>query len=85
MLRNFSYTSSFKKYISFVNKNFIKNLSKKLFDWAMRYSFNGMFPEQIHKELGVPISAMPLGWSNAMFLIYVYENDDVIIPKISHQ
>ena len=54
--------------------------SKKLFDWAMKYSFNGMFPEQIHKELGVPISAMPLGWSNAMFLIYVYENDDVIIP-----
>ena len=46
----------------------------------MRYSFNGMFTEQIHKELGVPISAMPLGWSNAMFLIYVYENDDVIIP-----
>jgi len=54
--------------------------SKKLFNWVMKYSFDGLFPEQIHKELGVPMSAMPLGWSNAMFLIYVYENDKVIIP-----
>ncbi|ACX72639.1 oligosaccharide amylase [Methanocaldococcus vulcanius M7] len=54
--------------------------SKKLFDWAVKYSFDGLFPEQIHKELGVPISAIPLGWSNAMFLIYVYENDNVFIP-----
>ena len=54
--------------------------SKRLFNWVMKYSFNGLFPEQIHKELGVPMSAIPLGWSNAMFLIYVYENDDVIIP-----
>ncbi|AIJ04877.1 glucoamylase/oligosaccharide amylase [Methanocaldococcus bathoardescens] len=54
--------------------------SKKLFDWVMKYSFNGLFPEQIHKELGIPMSAMPLGWSNAMFLIYIYENDDIIIP-----
>lgn len=54
--------------------------SKKLFDWAVKYSFNGLFPEQIHKDLGIPMSAMPLGWSNAMFLIYLYKDDNVIIP-----
>ncbi|MCQ6254151.1 glycoside hydrolase family 15 protein [Methanocaldococcus sp.] len=54
--------------------------SKKLFDWVVKYSFGGMFPEQIHKDLGIPMSAMPLGWSNAMFLISIYENDNIIIP-----
>ncbi len=54
--------------------------SKKLFDWVVRYSFNGLFPEQIHKDLGIPMSAMPLGWSNAMFLMYVYRDEEVFIP-----
>ena len=54
--------------------------SKKLFDWVVKYSFNGLFPEQIHKDLGIPMSAMPLGWSNAMFLMYVYRDEEVFIP-----
>ncbi|WP_423792345.1 glycoside hydrolase family 15 protein [Methanocaldococcus indicus] len=51
--------------------------SKKLFNWVIKNIYN--FPEQIHKDLGIPISAEPLGWSIAMFLIYLYKNDDVIL------
>jgi GH15 family glucan-1,4-alpha-glucosidase len=37
-------------------------------------------PEQIHKDLGVPISAMPLGWSHAMFIIAVHGDFEILIP-----
>ncbi|ENN96073.1 oligosaccharide amylase [Methanocaldococcus villosus KIN24-T80] len=53
--------------------------SKKLFNWVINHIY--LFPEQIHKELAIPVSAMPLGWSCAMLLFYLYKNDDIIVIK----
>ena len=52
----------------------------ELISWALKYQFNGLFPEQIHKELEVPISAIPLGWSHAMAIIAIRDSIDVLIP-----
>ena len=52
----------------------------KLMEWVLKHQFNGLFPEQIHKELGAPMSAIPLGWSHAMVIIAIRDNIDVLIP-----
>ncbi len=51
-----------------------------LFDWTLKYNFNELFPEQVHKDLGAPISAIPLGWSHAMVIIAIHGNFDILIP-----
>ena len=54
--------------------------AERLYRWTLNYCIEGQFPEQVHKDLGVPVSALPLGWSNAMFLIYTSKNRSIIIP-----
>ena len=58
------------------NKNIEKysEKSNKLIKWSLKYQFNGLYPEQIHKDIGVPISAIPLGWSHAMVLMALNKN-----------
>jgi GH15 family glucan-1,4-alpha-glucosidase len=60
--------------------NNYREKSSNLFDWVCKYNFSGLMPEQIHKDLGVPISAMPLGWSHAMFIIAVHGDFEILIP-----
>ncbi|ADG13575.1 glycoside hydrolase 15-related protein [Methanocaldococcus infernus ME] len=70
----------YKKLYEILNISKYKDKSNQLFKWCLKYSFEGLFPEQVHKDLGVPVSALPLGWSNAMFLIYTAKRRDIIIP-----
>ncbi|MBA2852503.1 oligosaccharide amylase [Methanococcus maripaludis] len=66
-----------------IKKEILNNYREKsstLFDWVCKYNFSGLMPEQIHKDLGVPISAMPLGWSHAMFIIAVHGDFEILIP-----
>ena len=58
-----------------------KNKCDKLLKWSLKYQFNGLFPEQIHKDMGAPISAIPLGWSHAMILMALH-NDTISKLKI---
>jgi oligosaccharide amylase len=45
---------------------------KKLFEWCLESTLeNGLMAEQVHKENGNPLSAVPLGWSHAMFVLCV--------------
>ncbi len=65
------------------SKDTINKYSKKcdeLMNWALKHQFNGLFPEQIHRELEVPMSAIPLGWSHAMVIIAIRDNIDLLIP-----
>jgi oligosaccharide amylase len=52
----------------------------ELIKWALKHQFNGLFPEQVHKDLGAPMSAIPLGWSHAMVIIAIRDNINVLIP-----
>ncbi len=59
---------------------YYENKCNELLSWALKHQFNGLFPEQIHKDLNVPISAIPLGWSHAMVIIAIRNNLDVLTP-----
>ncbi len=53
------------------------------FRWAVSKATPlGMFPEQVHRESGKPFWVIPLGWSHAMFLLFVR---DVIELKLENQ
>jgi len=50
------------------------NQSKKLLDWCLDHATGlGLLPEQVHRDTGEPLSAVPLGWSHAMFIIATLE------------
>jgi GH15 family glucan-1,4-alpha-glucosidase len=56
------------------------NEARESFHWSMSKATHlGMFPEQVHRESGLPFWVIPLGWSHAMFLIFVR---DVIDRKL---
>ncbi|EHP86355.1 glycoside hydrolase family 15 protein [Methanotorris formicicus] len=64
-------------------KSTIDNYNKKcnnLLKWVLKHQFNGMFPEQVHKDLGIPVSAIPLGWSHAMVIMAIHSDYDILIP-----
>jgi len=42
--------------------------------WCMEHATDlGLLPEQVHKDTGEPLSAIPLGWSHAMLVHYILE------------
>ncbi|MEW6055111.1 MAG: glycoside hydrolase family 15 protein [Bdellovibrionota bacterium] len=46
--------------------------ARESFQWAMSKTTPlGMFAEQVHKETGRPFWVIPLGWSHAMYLLFV--------------
>lgn len=48
--------------------------AKKLFEWAKEHSLsNGLFPEQVDRLTGKPAWVVPLAWSHAMYVLYLYE------------
>jgi GH15 family glucan-1,4-alpha-glucosidase len=48
--------------------------AREAFQWTMSKATHlGLFPEQVHKESGKPYWVIPLGWSHAMFLLFVDE------------
>lgn len=48
--------------------------ARESFQWALSKTTGlGMFPEQVHRETGYPFWVIPLGWSHAMFLLFVKE------------
>ena len=48
--------------------------AREAFQWSMSKStVLGLFPEQVHRESGQPCWVIPLGWSHAMFLLFVEE------------
>ena len=57
-----------------------KNKCDYLLNWGLKYMYNGLYPEQVHKDLGLPVSGMPLGWSHAMVIIALIDNLDILIP-----
>ena len=48
--------------------------AEKLFEWAKEHSLsNGLFPEQVDRLTGKPAWVVPLAWSHAMYVLYLYE------------
>jgi hypothetical protein len=46
--------------------------ARECFSWVMAKNTPlGMMPEQVHRETGLPYWVIPLGWSHAMFLLFV--------------
>jgi GH15 family glucan-1,4-alpha-glucosidase len=46
--------------------------AREAFQWVMaKKTPLGMMPEQVHRESGLPCWVIPLGWSHAMFLMFV--------------
>jgi hypothetical protein len=46
--------------------------AREAFQWAISKTTPlGMMPEQVHRESGLPYWVIPLGWSHAMFLLFV--------------
>lgn len=46
--------------------------ARESFQWVMAKNTPlGMMPEQVHRESGLPHWVIPLGWSHAMFLLFV--------------
>jgi hypothetical protein len=46
--------------------------AREAFQWVIAKSTPlGMMPEQVHRESGLPYWVTPLGWSHAMFLLFV--------------
>lgn len=57
--------------------------AKRCFDWSVSKSTPlGMLAEQVHRENGNPCWVIPLGWSHAMFLLFVR---DVLDRKLEKQ
>jgi oligosaccharide amylase len=55
--------------IYYAERGEIEN-SEKLINWCLDHATNlGLLPEQIHKDTGEPLSATPLGWSHAMYIL----------------
>jgi GH15 family glucan-1,4-alpha-glucosidase len=50
--------------------NFVE--ARRAFEWSMSKATSlGMMAEQVHRETGNPFWVIPLGWSHAMFLLFV--------------
>ena len=50
----------------------------ELIKWASTHSTStGMLPEQVDKDSGRPISAVPLAWSHAMYIVAEVINNDL--------
>lgn len=48
--------------------------AKACFDWSISKATPlGMLSEQVHRDSGLPFWVIPLGWSHAMFLLFVKE------------
>lgn len=48
--------------------------AERLFEWAKAHSLpNGLFPEQVDRLTGKPAWVVPLAWSHAMYVLYLYE------------
>ncbi|MEZ0537245.1 glycoside hydrolase family 15 protein [Caldicellulosiruptoraceae bacterium PP1] len=48
--------------------------ANELFNWAFKHAQkNGLLPEQIDKLTGQSAWVVPLAWSHAMFVLYLYE------------
>ena len=44
--------------------------AESLVEWTAQHATElGMLPEQVDKETGEPLSALPLGWSHAMYIL----------------
>jgi GH15 family glucan-1,4-alpha-glucosidase len=57
--------------------------AREMFRWSMSKATSlGMLPEQVHRETGKPYWVIPLGWSHAMFLLFVRE---VMDRKVASQ
>ncbi|HIQ38819.1 MAG TPA: glycosyl hydrolase [Methanothermococcus okinawensis] len=53
----------------------------QLLHWVLNHRYNELLPEQIHKDTGAPLSAIPLGWSHAFTIMAVHlDNYDILIP-----
>jgi glucoamylase len=51
--------------------------AEKLIHWALDHSTElGLLSEQVDKESGAPISAIPLAWSHAFFILSVLDLDE---------
>jgi GH15 family glucan-1,4-alpha-glucosidase len=47
-------------------------LARSIVDWAVRHQLpGGLLPEQLHPHSGAPLSAAPLTWSHAEFVVTV--------------
>ncbi|HIP17295.1 MAG TPA: glycosyl hydrolase [Methanothermococcus okinawensis] len=54
---------------------------QQLFNWALRHKYNGLFPEQVHRTIGAPLSAIPLGWSHAFVIMALHSKDyGLLVP-----
>jgi hypothetical protein len=52
--------------------------ARECFQWVMSKTTPlGMMPEQVHRESGLPYWVIPLGWSHAMFLLFVKQALDL--------
>ncbi|ABW00944.1 glycoside hydrolase family 15 protein [Caldivirga maquilingensis] len=52
--------------------------ANELIKWALTHSTStGMLPEQVDKDSGRPISAIPLAWSHAMYIMAEVINNDL--------
>jgi hypothetical protein len=48
--------------------------ARECFNWVLSTTTSqGMMAEQVHRETGKPFWVIPLGWSHAMFLLFVRE------------
>lgn len=57
--------------------------AREAFQWSVSKATPlGMLPEQVHRESGKPFWVIPLGWSHAMFLLFV---KDVLDRKLEDQ
>ena len=58
------------------------NRANRLIDWATSKSTDlYLLAEQVEKNSGVPVSAVPLAWSHAFFIISVMGLNDLVFPK----
>ncbi len=47
-----------------------KEEAEELAEWCIAHSNKlGLMPEQVHRRKGVPLSATPLGWSHAFYIM----------------
>jgi glucoamylase len=60
-----------------------RNEARECFQWAMAKATPlNLFAEQVHKETGKPFWVIPLGWSHAMYLLFV---KDVLDRGAQHE
>ncbi|MEM3147592.1 MAG: glycoside hydrolase family 15 protein [Candidatus Jordarchaeales archaeon] len=43
--------------------------AEELAEWCLAHSKLGLIPEQVHRKKGKPLSATPLGWSHAFYVM----------------